>query len=43
MGLLRDHASLLKAALPFWDNSGVYAMVITSFREAKKKEAANMH
>jgi hypothetical protein len=39
MGLLRDHASLLKVALPACDNSGVYAIVLTSFPETKKEAA----
>jgi len=31
IGLLRDHPSLLKVELPICDNSGMYAMVLTSF------------
>ena len=38
MGLLRDHASLLKVALPFCLNSGVYAIVFISFPETKKRQ-----
>ena len=36
MGLLRDHASLLKVALPSCDNSGVYAMICSPFLKRKK-------
>ena len=31
MGLLRDHANLLKVELPSCDNSGVYAIIFYPF------------
>ena len=31
MGFCKCHASLRKVALPIWDSSGVYAMVLSPF------------
>ena len=41
MGLLRNHASLRRLQLFSYESVGVYAMMLISFREAKKKEAAD--